>query len=112
MITSYVTPERNLLYLSVVGPLNSLSADDLVTEYCDRHAAGITQCILDLAEADAVDQPGLNALQRLSLLAQVDGVEFAVVARGSQAEPAIADAALALWIPLVDASTLPFRLAS
>jgi len=108
MITSYVTPQRSMLYLSLVGPLNDYSAHDLVNEYYERHTRELRQCILDLSGADYADEDGLNVLHRVSLMAEVDGVEFAVVARGSAAEREIEEAAQRYTVPLVDGRNLPF----
>jgi len=108
MITSYVNPQRSLLYLSLVGALNEYSANDLVNEYYERHNPGLKQCILDLSGVEEADGPGLNVLHRISLLAQVDDIEYSVVAGGSQLEPAIADAARRFWVQIVDGKDLPF----
>ncbi len=108
MITSYVTPQRSLLYLSLVGPLNEQSADSLVNEYYERHCPTLRQCILDLAGADHASEGGLTVLNRLSLLAQVDSIEFSVVAGGGNAEEAIAKAATRFLVPVVDGRDLPF----
>ena len=83
MITSYVNPQRSLLYLSLVGPLNEYSANDLVNEYYERHNPGLRQCILDLSGAESADGSGLNVMHRICLLAQVDDIEFSVVAGSS-----------------------------
>jgi anti-anti-sigma regulatory factor len=108
MITSYVNPQRSLLYLSLVGPLNEYSANDLVNEYYERHSTGLRQCVLDLSGAETADGSGVNVLHRFSLLAQVDGVELSVVAGGSPAEAEIAEAARRFWVQVVDGSDLPF----
>jgi ABC-type transporter Mla MlaB component len=108
MITSYVNPQRSLLYLSLVGPLNEYSANDLVNEYYERHGPALRQCILDLSGAESADGSGLNVLHRISLLAQVDTIEFSVVARGSTCEAAVADAAKRFWVAVVDGQDLPF----
>jgi anti-anti-sigma regulatory factor len=108
MITSYVTPQRSLLYLSIVGSLNEYSADDLVNEYYERQSDHLRQCILDLAAVDAADEVGLTVLHRLSLLAQVDNIEFAVVANGCPAEGVIHEAAARYWVPVVDGRDIPF----
>jgi len=108
MITSYVTPQRSLLYLSLVGPLNEYSADDLVNEYYERQTSSLQQCILDLAAVEASDEIGLTVLHRISLLAQVDGIEFSVVAAGSTVETAIGSAAERYWVPVVDGANIPF----
>jgi anti-anti-sigma regulatory factor len=107
MITSYVNPQRSLLYISLVGPLNEYAANDLVGEYHERHGAGLRQCILDLSEAETADGSGLNVLHRLALLTQVDSIEFSVVAGGSQVEKAIAEAARRFWVQIVDGKDLP-----
>jgi hypothetical protein len=108
MITSYVTPQRSLLYLSLVGPLNEYSADDLVNEYYERQSNTLRRCILDLAAAESADEIGLTVLHRLSLLAQVDNLEFAVVAGGGPVEDRIVQAAERYWVSIVDGSNIPF----
>ena len=108
MITSYVTPNRGLLYLSIVGSLSESSADDLVNEYYERQSESLRQCILDLAAVDAADEIGLTLLHRLSLLSQVDGIEFSVVAEGSSVEGDITAAAERYWVEIVDGSNIPF----
>jgi anti-anti-sigma regulatory factor len=108
MITSYVTPQRSILYLALVGPLDDYSAHDLVNEYYERHTKELRQCILDLGGADYADEDGLNVLHRLALMTEVDGVEFAAVSRGSAAESEIAEAAKRYWVNLVDGKNLPF----
>ena len=107
MITSYVNPQRSLLYLSLVGTLNEYSANDLVNEYYERHGEDLKQCILDLSGAEGADGSGLNVLHRVALLTQVDGIEFSVIAGGSTCEAAIAEAARRFWVPLVDGKDLP-----
>jgi len=107
MITSYVNPPRSMLYLSLVGVLDGTGADDLVQEYYERHTPALRRCILDLSGAESADGPGLNALHRLSLLAQVDQIEFSVVARGSQAEEEIRKAAHRFWVEIIDGAGLP-----
>ncbi|HEX5138502.1 MAG TPA: STAS domain-containing protein [Planctomycetota bacterium] len=108
MITSYVNPQRSLLYLSLVGPLNEYSANDLVNEYYERHGEDLRQCILDLSGAEGADGSGLNVLHRIALLTQVDGIEFSVIAGGSTCEAAIAEAARRFWVALVDGKDVPF----
>lgn len=107
MITSYVSPGKSMLYLSLVGPLDRVSADDLVDEYYERHDASILQVMLDLTHAADATDGGLNVLHRLSLLCQVDDVEFGVVAAGSTASEAIAEAARHYWVPIVDGARAP-----
>ena len=108
MITSYVNPQRSLLYLSLVGPLNEYSANDLVNEYYERHNPGLRQGILDLSGAEQVDGPGLNVMHRICLLAQVDDIEFSVVSGSSPAETEINEAARRFWVQVVDDRDLPF----
>ena len=112
MITSYVNPSKSLLYLSLVGPLNEYSANDLVNEYYERHNPSLRQCILDLSGAEESDGPGLNVLHRVSLLTQVDSIEFSVVAAGSPVEAGISEAARRFWVTVVDGKEIPFRRAS
>lgn len=108
MITSYVTPQRSLLYLSLIGPLNEQAADELVNEYYDRQTTTLRQCILDLAAVESADDAGLTVLHRLSLLAQVDGIAFSLVAAGSAAEGEIAIAAARYWVDIIDSLDVPF----
>jgi len=112
MITSYVNPEGSLLYLSLVGPLDESSANDLVNEYYERHHAGLAKCVLDLSGAEAADGPGLNVIHRVSLLTQVDGIAFVVVAEESPVRDEIETAAKGFWVELASAKDLPFRRAS
>jgi hypothetical protein len=107
MITSYVNPQRSLLYLSLVGALNEYSANDLVAEYEERHSPALRQCILDLSGAEGADGSGLNVLHRIALLTQVDSIEFSVVAAGSPAEGQIAEAARRFWVTLIDGKDIP-----
>ena len=108
MITSYVTPQQSMLYLSLVGALDAEGADGLVNEYYDRHAPGIRPAILDLSGAESSTESGLDVLHRLSLLTQVDGVEFTVVSRGSGVRNEVIEAAKHYWVPVVDSIELPF----
>ena len=108
MITSYVTPQRSLLYLSLVGQLNEYSADDLVNEYYERQSPGLEQCVLDLAAVEATDEIGLTVLHRLALLAQVDGIKFSVVATGSPVESGIRSVAQRYIVSMASAADIPF----
>lgn len=108
MITSYVTPQRSLLYLSLVGPLNDYSSHDLINEYYERHSPHLRQCILDLAAVDYADDDGMNVLHRLALLTEVDGIEFAAIVRGSAVEKEITKAAESYSVTLVDRRDIPF----
>ena len=102
MITSYVSPAKSMLYLSLVGPLDQRAADDLVDEYYERHDATLTQVVLDLTHAQEASDVGLNVLHRLSLLCQVDSIDLGVVAAGSPSCEAIAEAARHYWVSVVD----------
>ncbi len=112
MITSYVNPDRSLLYLSLVGPLDEYSANDLVNEYYERHHAGLGQCVLDLSGAETATGTGINVLHRVSLLTQVDAIEFVVVAAGSAVCDEITDASQRFWVKIVEAADVPFKAAS
>ena len=89
MITSYLSPEGSLLYLSLVGRLDRESADDLVSEYEERCTDETRRCILDLRGAEECDAGGLSALRTLSLLAQEKQVQFGVTAEGGPTAEAI-----------------------
>lgn len=108
MITSYVTPQRSMLYLSLVGSLTDVAAEDLVNEYYERQSPRLRQCILDLAGVEASSDAGLDVLHRLSLLAQVDSIEFSVVSARSAVESKIREAASRFWVQVVDGRDLPF----
>ena len=107
MITSYVTPQRSMLYLSLVGALDARGAEDLVKEYYERYSPTVRRCILDLADAEETTEAGLAVIHRLSLVAQVDGIEFSVVAGGSSSENDIQMAARRYWVPVLDARPQP-----
>jgi hypothetical protein len=108
MITSYVNPQQSLLYLSLLGPLDECSANDLVNEYYERHTPVLRHCILDLSGAECADGSGLNVLHRVSLLTQVDHIEFSVIARGSPVADDIAASAQRFWVTVVDNAQVPF----
>ena len=108
MITSYVNPKQSMIYLSLVGHLNELSANDLINEYYERQNPALRQCILDLSGAETVDGSGLNVLHRLSLLTQVDAIEFSAIVGGSACETEIAEAARRFWVAIVDTADVPF----
>ncbi|MGQ0615185.1 MAG: STAS domain-containing protein [Planctomycetaceae bacterium] len=108
MITSYVTPQRSVLYLALVGPLNEYAANDLVQEYYERHARGLRQCVLDLSAVDYTDPDGLNALHRIALLCEVDSIGFTVACRGSLVEPEIRAGADRYWVAVAEGVDLPF----
>jgi len=87
MITSYLSPEGSLLYLSLVGRLDRRCADDLVHEFRERRKSETNQCILDLRGAAECDAGGLGAVQRLAKLSAEHGLRFGITAgRGSTAE--------------------------
>lgn len=108
MITSYVNPQKSLIYLSLLGPLDEHSANDLVNEYYERQTPVLRHCILDLSGAECADGSGLNVLHRISLLTQVDNIEFSVVARGSPVADEIAASAERFWVTVVDNAQVPF----
>jgi len=109
MITSYVTPQRTMLYLSLVGPLDSGSSDDLVHEYYERHSPTIRRCILDLGAVEDLDETGLSVLQRLQQIARTDRVEFSVVAGRSDRAVLVGETAGRYSVPVVDGRNLPLQ---
>jgi anti-anti-sigma regulatory factor len=108
MITSYITPDRATLYLSLVGSLNTFTAKDLVHEYHDRHVPELRRCILDLSSCDVEDEEGLDVLHHLSLVVEPKGIELSLLAGRNHAKERIADAAGRHEVPLVDTDALPF----
>jgi hypothetical protein len=109
MITSYVTPQRTMLYLSLVGPLDSGGSDDLVHEYYERHSPTIRRCILDLGAVEEMDERGLTVMQRLQRIARADHVEFSVVAGRSDRASVVGEAAGRYSVPVVDGRNLPLQ---
>ncbi|MHC4934138.1 MAG: STAS domain-containing protein [Planctomycetota bacterium] len=109
MITSYVTPQRTMLYLSLVGSLDSGSSDDLVHEYHERLSPTIRRCILDLGAVEEMDENGLSVMQRLQRIARADQVEFSVVAGRSHRATAVGAAAGRYSVPVVDGRNLPLQ---
>jgi anti-anti-sigma regulatory factor len=106
MITSYVTPDGDLLYLSLIGRLDGEAADEILGEYHVRFAAPVRRCILDLATAESATERGLAVLDRLARLSRVDGVELSLVARGSAVEGELAETARGQGVPVVDGGGL------
>jgi hypothetical protein len=102
MITSYVTPDGDLLYLSLIGRLDGDAADEIVGEYHVRFAAPVRRCILDLATAEAATERGFGVVPRLANVSRVDGVELSLVARGSAIERQLAETADRHGVPVLD----------
>ena len=108
MITSYITPDRTTLYLSLVGSLNTFAAKDLVHEYRDRQVPELCRCVLDLSSCEIEDDEGLEVLRHLSVVAHPGGVELSLLAGHNHAKERIADAAGRHKVPLVESHALPF----
>lgn len=102
MITSYLSPEGSLLYLSLVGRLDRQSADDLVSEYEERRTAETRRCVLDLRGAEDCDAGGLAALRKLSALSLEDRLEFGVVAEGGPTAEAVRRQAGDHWVTAIE----------
>jgi ABC-type transporter Mla MlaB component len=107
MITSYLSPEGSLLYLSLVGKLDRRCGDDLVSEYRDRCKEVTNRCILDLRGAEECDVGGLAAVHRIAMLAEADGLHFGVTASGTPAADAIRTQAGDRWIDSLPEIPLP-----
>jgi len=107
MITSYLSPEGSLLYLSLVGKLDRRCADDLVSEYMDRRKDCTNRCILDLRGADECDAGGLAAVQRIARLAEADGLHFGITASGTPVSEAIRRQAGDRWMEVLPEIPLP-----
>ena len=107
MITSYLSPEGSLLYLSLVGKLDRRCAEDLVTEYLERRKEGTNRCILDLRGADECDAGGLTAVRRIAQLAQADGLHFGITAGNTGAAEAIRRQAGEFWMESLPELPLP-----
>ena len=101
MITSYLSPEGSLLYLSLVGRLDRNSADDLVSEYEARKSPTTRRCILDLRGTDDCDAGGLAALRKLSLLTRDDDLTFGVTAEGSPSAEIVRRQAGTHWVSTI-----------
>ena len=107
MITSYLSPQGSLLYLSLVGRLDRRSAEDLVSEYRERCKDDTNRCILDLRGADECDAGGLAAVHRIAELAAADGLHFGITAGGTPAAEAIRRQAGESWIDTLPEIPLP-----
>ena len=101
MITSYLSPEGSLLYLSLVGRLDRNSADDLVSEYDERKTPKTRRCILDLRGAEECDAGGLAALRKLSQLTGDDQLEFGITAVGGPTEEIVRRQAGDHWVAAI-----------
>jgi ABC-type transporter Mla MlaB component len=97
MITSYLSPEKNLLYLSLVGPLNRASAAELLHEFDDRLESATARCLLDLSGAEGCDPQGLAVIDRLADRANQERLQFTVSAAASVDAPAIRRRAGVAW---------------
>ena len=98
MITSYLSPEGNLLYLSLVGPLNRASAAELLDEFEDRLEPATSRCLLDLGRAEGCDAQGLAVIDRLAERADRERLRFTVTAGGSDVAPEVRQRAGAFWV--------------
>jgi len=107
MITSYLSPEGSLLYLSLVGKLDRHCAEELVSEYTERRQECTNRCILDLRGADECDAGGLAVLQRIARLTHADGLQFGITASGAPASEAIRRQAGDCWIDSLPEIPLP-----
>jgi len=105
MITSYVTPDRSTLYLSLVGTLDSFSARNLVLEYHDRRVRGLRRCILDLSACEMEDDTGIDVLERLSAEVAPHGVELSLL---ETPHAKLKGAAEHAAVGRIDSSSLPF----
>ena len=97
MITSYLSPEGNLLYLALVGPLDCESSADLLHEFDDRLEAATSRCLLDLSGTEGCDPQGLAVIDRLAERAHQERVMFTVSAGESVDAPAIRRRAGVAW---------------
>lgn len=86
MITSYVSPEGSLIYLSLVGSLDRSATTDLLLEFDERVGSRTRRCILDLGGAESFDSAGLSILDALKLRARDRGMLFNVTASAGAQE--------------------------
>ncbi|MHC4954489.1 MAG: STAS domain-containing protein [Planctomycetota bacterium] len=107
MITSYLSPEGSLLYLSLVGRLDLRCADDLVHEFTERRQDDTQQCILDLRGAAECDAGGLGAVQRLAKLSIDHGLRFGITAGNGPTAEAIRRQAGEWWMDGLPEIPLP-----
>jgi ABC-type transporter Mla MlaB component len=80
MITSYVSPEGSLIYLSLVGSLDRSATNDLLLEFDERVREGTRRCILDLGGAENYDPAGLALIDALQERTRRRGMQFNVTA--------------------------------
>ena len=98
MITSYVSPEGTLLYLSLVGSLDAAARTDLVAEFDDRARAGTRRCILDLSGAETCDAAGLALVTTLAGRSRERSMRFSVSASTSPVADAVRCQAGEAWL--------------
>ena len=101
MITSYVSPEGSLLYLSLVGPLDRSAKGDLAAEFDDRVRVGTRRCILDLTGAESCDAAGLALVGELANRAAQRTMRFSVSAGNSPVADAVRSQAGDAWLDVL-----------
>jgi len=97
MITSYVSPEGSLLYLSLVGSLDRGARDDLLREFDERVRAETRRCILDLEGAEAWEPAGLGLVVGLLARTAERRIQLRVSAGSSPAAAAVRGCAGECW---------------
>ena len=98
MITSYLSPEGDLLYLSLVGNLDREGAADLVREFDERLESKTARCVLDLNGTEECDPRGLTVIDDLRERAKRERLRFSVSAGESRFASAIRGRAGAAFV--------------
>jgi len=98
MITSYVSPEGSLLYLSLVGPLDRGARDDLLLEFDERVREITRRCILDVGGVESWDAAGLSIIDALLARTGERGMQLSVAAGTSPAAGVVRELAGAAWV--------------
>jgi len=101
MITSYVSPEGSLIYLSLVGSLDRSSTDDLLLEFDERVGTRTRRCILDLGGAESIDSAGMSILDSLKWRTKERGMQFSVTAASGAASEELRRRAGECWIDVL-----------
>ncbi|MHC4409528.1 MAG: STAS domain-containing protein [Planctomycetota bacterium] len=101
MITSYVSPEGSLIYLSLVGSLNRIATSDLLLEFDDRVRKGTRRCILDLSGAESCDAAGLALVDSLAGRTRERRMRLSVSASSSPVADEVRSKAGDAWLEVL-----------
>ncbi|MHC4939454.1 MAG: STAS domain-containing protein [Planctomycetota bacterium] len=101
MITSYVSPEGSLIYLSLVGSLDRTASSDLLLEFDERVREVTRRCILDLSGVENYDPAGLDLVDRLVFRTHELRMRFSVAAGNSPVTDTVRARAGDAWLEVL-----------